>query len=131
MDTVFVALRVLLSLAVVVGLLWVVQRRLTRGRRAPRRSNAMTLVGRQGVGSKASVVLVDVDGKRFMLGVTEHSVNVLHAADVPVEEAVEVPAQADRPDTATRAAAFARAIDDSILSPATWKQTAAAVRQRR
>ena len=77
MDTVVVALRVLLSLAVVLGLLWVLQRRLSRGS-GSRAANVVTVVGRQGLGQKASVVVVDVDGRRFVLGVTEQSISVLH-----------------------------------------------------
>ena len=50
----------------------------------------MTVVGRQGVGSKASVVVVDVDGTRFVLGVTEHAVNVLQSGDRPVDLEAEV-----------------------------------------
>jgi flagellar protein FliO/FliZ len=92
-DTVFIALRVLVVLGVIVALLWYVQRRLTKGKgkggRA-RRGNAVTVVGRQGVGSKASVVVVDVDGTRFVLGVTERAVNVLHSGDRPVDLEAEV-----------------------------------------
>jgi len=76
-DTVVVALRVILSLAVVLGLLWVLQRRLSRGA-GSRAANVVTVVGRQGLGQKASVVVVDVDGRRFVLGVTEQSISVLH-----------------------------------------------------
>jgi flagellar protein FliO/FliZ len=76
-DTVVVALRVILSLAVVLGLLWVLQRRLSRGS-GSRAANVVTVVGRQGLGQKASVVVVDVDGRRFVLGVTEQSISVLH-----------------------------------------------------
>ena len=84
MDTVVVALRVVLSLAVVLGLLWVLQRRLNRGA-GSRAANVVTVVGRQGLGQKASVVVVDVDGRRFVLGVTEQSINVLH--DAPTDAA--------------------------------------------
>ena len=87
METVALALRVLLSLAVVLGLLWFLHRRLSRGTRA-RGGSAVTVVSRQGIGQKASVVIVDADGKRFMLGVTEHAVNVLHTSDAPVPDAV-------------------------------------------
>jgi flagellar protein FliO/FliZ len=91
-DTVFIALRVLVVLGVIVALLWYVQRRLTKGKggRRARRGNAVTVVGRQGVGSKASVVVVDVDGTRFVLGVTERAVNVLHSGDRPVDLEAEV-----------------------------------------
>ncbi|MFF1572722.1 FliO/MopB family protein [Leifsonia sp. NPDC058292] len=91
MDTVFIALRVLVVLGVIVALLWYVQRRMTKGKRgSARRGNAVTVVGRQGVGAKASVVVVDVDGTRFVLGVTERAVNVLHSGDRPVELDAEV-----------------------------------------
>ena len=93
MDTVFIALRVLVVLGVIVALLWYVQRRVTKGkggRARARRGNAVTVVGRQGVGSKASVVVVDVDGTRFVLGVTERAVNVLQSGDRPVDLEAEV-----------------------------------------
>lgn len=91
MDTVFVALRVLVVLGVIVGLLWYVQRRVTKGKRGGvRRGNAVTVVGRQGVGSKASVVVVDVDGTRFVLGVTERNVNVLASGDRPADVDAEI-----------------------------------------
>ncbi|MFF1876442.1 flagellar biosynthetic protein FliO [Leifsonia sp. NPDC058230] len=91
MDTVFIALRVLVVLGVIVALLWYVQRRLTKGKSGrARRGNAVTVVGRQGVGSKASVVVVDVDGTRFVLGVTERAVNVLHSGDRPIDLEAEV-----------------------------------------
>ncbi|WP_431278763.1 FliO/MopB family protein [Leifsonia poae] len=97
MDTVFIALRVLVVLGVIVTLLWYVQRRLTKGKSGTsgrggrvRRGNAVTVVGRQGVGSKASVVVVDVDGTRFVLGVTERAVNVLHSGERPIDLEAEV-----------------------------------------
>ena len=93
-ETLFVALRVLVVLGVIVGLLWFVQRRVTRGRGArggrTRRGNAVSVVGRQGVGPKASVVVVDVDGNRFVLGVTERQVSVLHTGARPQEADAEV-----------------------------------------
>ncbi|MBG6058421.1 flagellar protein FliO/FliZ [Cryobacterium sp. MP_M5] len=173
MDTLLVALRVALSLAAVLGLLWALQRRLTRGSRATRSQNLVTVVGRQGLGQKASVVVVDIDGRRFVLGVTEQNVNVLHDCDAPPADA----------DAAAGDSVFARSLDaaatgavvnavtdpdpeselapplilrprhgvaarsaqtrtgqarpnqsrlgGSILSPATWQQTAAALRQGR
>ncbi|MDJ0325269.1 flagellar biosynthetic protein FliO [Cryobacterium sp. PH31-AA6] len=173
MDTLFVALRVALSLAAVLGLLWVLQRRLTRGSRGSRSQNLVTVVGRQGLGQKASVVVVDIDGRRFVLGVTEQFVNVLHGGDAAgasaagasgagdsaagdsvfassLTAAAEVsaanPADSDseselapplilRPRHGASARAAARAdhnrLGGSILSPATWQQTAAALRQGR
>jgi flagellar protein FliO/FliZ len=89
-ETLFVALRVVVVLGVMVALLWFVQRRITKGRTGARgrRGNAVTVVGRQGVGPKASVVVVDIDGNRFVLGVTERQVSVLHTGERPQEAEV-------------------------------------------
>ncbi|WP_307803111.1 flagellar biosynthetic protein FliO [Frigoribacterium sp. PvP032] len=87
MDTLFVALRVALSLGVVLALLWVLQKRLAKGGlRGGRASAPVTIVARQGIGAKASVVVVDVEGERLVLGVTEASITVLAAADAPAAQ---------------------------------------------
>lgn len=164
-ETLFIALRVLVVLGVIVALLWFVQRRVTRGRASHRgrrrRGDAVTLVGRQGVGPKASVVVVDVDGRRFVLGVTEREVSVLHTGDRPQEAEVAhlVPVREPEARTGTdhatgrrrsatsttptprqdadfltahgRASLFDEALKGSILSPATWRQASSAVRQKR
>ena len=153
MDTLIVAVRVALSLGVVLALLWFLQRRLSRGARALGVANPVTVVGRQSIGQKASVVVVEVDGTRLVLGVTEQAVTVLH-------ERYLVPATVSTLDAAISvlggsqsapATAFARSLaaaeaDDaarvappapsaplagSILSPSTWRQTAALLRQGR
>ncbi|MDY0945404.1 flagellar biosynthetic protein FliO [Frigoribacterium sp. CFBP9039] len=98
MDTLFVGLRVVLSLGVVLALLYVLQKRIVKGGRAGRQAAQVTVVARQGIGAKASVVVVDVEGERLVLGVTDASVTVLAAADRPVEpvalELVPAPAAA-------------------------------------
>lgn len=86
METVVLALRVALSLGVVLALLWVLQKRVARGRGGllgTRRASAVTVVARQGVGAKASVVVVDVEGERLVLGVTDGGISVLAAAEAP------------------------------------------------
>jgi len=88
-DTLLVAVRVLLSLAAVLGLLWVLHRRLSRGPRAKNAANPVTVVGRQAVGQKAAVVIVDVDGQRFVLGVTEQAVSVLHRREAPGRQSAD------------------------------------------
>ncbi|MCH6468560.1 flagellar biosynthetic protein FliO [Sinomonas terrae] len=82
MDSLILGLRVLVSLGAVLGLMWLLHRRLRRGS-SPTKAKALTVVSRQTVGPKASVVLVDTDGRRFLLGVTEHGINVLHSTEVP------------------------------------------------
>jgi flagellar protein FliO/FliZ len=182
-ETVFVALRVALSLAAVLGLLWYVQRRVTRSGPAKRNASLVTVVGRQGIGQKASVVVVDIEGTRFVLGVTEQSVNVLHSTAAVVEPVETAPRLVATSPISTSSistssistssitepssVAFARSLTDatahdpleaplepvlafrprrdrnpgraakpgklggSILSPATWQQTAAVLRQGR
>ncbi|GAB2980039.1 FliO/MopB family protein [Frigoribacterium salinisoli] len=86
METVALALRVALSLGVVLALLWVLQKRVARGRGGllgTRRASTVTVVARQGVGAKASVVVVDVEGERLVLGVTDGGISVLSSAEAP------------------------------------------------
>jgi flagellar protein FliO/FliZ len=119
-ESVFLALRVLLSLAAVLGVLWMLQRRLTKGARASRATKLISVVTRQVIAPKASVVVLDVDGKRFLLGVTEQSVTVLNTSELPVPIVAEtaparltaVPQPA--PDAAPATAlAFGRAMADA------------------
>lgn len=155
METLFVALRVLLSLGAVLALLWLLQRRFARGGvgavAKARAAQNPAVVGRQSVGSKASVVVVEHDGRRFLLGVTEHGVNVLHSSDIETAANVETaaaiePAPGLDPDLfarelaaaepadvalVTQAAASPDRLAGSILSGETWKQAAAVVRNRR
>ncbi|AMB58742.1 flagellar biosynthetic protein FliO [Microterricola viridarii] len=178
METLFVALRVLLSLGAVLALLWLLQRRFARGavgaKGKARNAASLAVVGRQSVGAKASVVVVEHDGHRLLLGVTEHGVTVLHTAEMAQDAApatdpaepyelhetdeqgharfAQVLAEAGQPEelltpspitglsastTQTRATTQTPAatppagrLAGSILAPETWKQAAAAVRDR-
>jgi len=158
MDTLFVALRVLLSLAAVVGLLWFLQRRITKGTRSTGVTKLVNVVARQGLAQKASVVVIDVEGKRFLLGVTEHSVTVLDATERAVvdtaaafesalgDESALVEAAAtpsahkqlvtpipfpQQFDPRTGLPRRVSALDGSILSLSTWKRAAVALRSSR
>ncbi len=125
METLAVALRVLLSLAVVLGLLWVLHRRLTRGDRTRGTANPLQVVGRQSVGQKSSVVIIDVDGRRFLLGVTEQSVNVLHSTELHSTEvlsAERLSTSAESPASTSLAVEagdtdFARSLAAAIRQP--------------
>ncbi len=88
MDTVILAARVVVSLVAVFGLMWLVQRKLRTGGAATR-AKALSVVARQSVGQKASVVLVDTGGQRLLLGVTEHGIAVLHTGEAPEPEPVD------------------------------------------
>ncbi|MDK1328783.1 flagellar biosynthetic protein FliO [Arthrobacter sp. zg-Y1143] len=160
MDTLFLGLRVLVSLGAVLGLLWWLQRRFSkvagtdRGEQVPIR-----VVSRQPITPKASVVVVETGGQRFLLGVTEGAVNVLHTSDLPPEPETADAApdaefaaslQAAGDGTADAAAAPTRrahraaralpltepvpaksVLGGSILSPETWRQTGNFLRQGR
>jgi flagellar protein FliO/FliZ len=84
MDSVILGLRVLVALGAVLAVIWLLQRRLGKGKGRRRADSALNVVSRQAVGQKASVVVVDAGDKRFLLGVTEHNVTVLHSSDAPV-----------------------------------------------
>jgi len=138
-DTLFLALRVLLSLAAVLGLLWFLHRRLNRGGRA-RVAKPISVVARQGIGQKASIVIVEAEGRRYVLGVTEHSVEVLDAAERgPGEPAADsaphafeerlTRAVSGEPGLMLRPRRRSTALEGSILAPQTWRQAATALRQ--
>lgn len=110
MDTFLVAVRVVVSLAVVLGLLWYLQRRIGRTGRAQKITNPISIVGKRAVGQKAAVVVVDLDGQRFLLGVTDRAVTVLHTAERPL------PSEAE----------FARSMTEAMASPAASSPASAA-----
>jgi flagellar protein FliO/FliZ len=135
-DTLFTALRVFVSLAVVVGLLWFVQRRSVRWTRKKTPAK-ISVIGKQSLGSKASVVIVEADGTRFILGVTDRGVTVLKSRDAltftdemaaadaaaGADDAEEVPPLRLAPEPVT-AAGFM----ESITSRQTWKKAAQTLR---
>lgn len=77
MDELLLLLRVAVSLAAVLGLLWFLQRRLTRRTQRSHDAEVITVLGRRGVGSKAQLVVAEAEGNRYVLGVTEHGVTVI------------------------------------------------------
>jgi flagellar protein FliO/FliZ len=96
-STTVLVLRVAVSLAAVLGLLWWLARRTggrpgAKGARAgllrPRTSLQLAVVGRQSLGGRTSVALVAVGDRRLLLGVSEHGVTLLtEVAPEPAEPA--------------------------------------------
>lgn len=155
MDVLILALRVLLSLGAVVAVVWYVQRRVTRIQRGSKAGDPVKVIARRGVGQKAAVVIVEASGKRFTLGVTEQTVNVLHTEDAPEPAPVTEPQEASADAFARAMAGAAEApastgarrrelqgrrvaasrppaespLAGSILSPGTWKQAADVIRR--
>ena len=108
MDALILGLRVVVALGAVLGLMWFLQHRLGKGTGRRRADRALTIVSRQSLGQKASVVVVDAAGQRFLLGVTEHAVNVLHTGDIPPE-----PEEVPVPGTSRGLGDFARILAES------------------
>lgn len=150
MDTLFLALRVLVSLAAVLAVIWLAHRRLSRGSRAAKVASPITVISRQGLAQKASVVIIEAEGKRFVLGVTDHAVNVLYERDsdlltAPVsresadefafalagltEPDAEDPTDLSGPTHSHTPPATQGMLRGSILSAETWKLSFAALRQ--
>ena len=90
MDTVFLALRVVVALGAVFGALLFAHRWITKGRPGSQpRNRQIAVVARQGLGAKAGIAVVDAGGRRYLLGVTEHAVTVLDTlgpAEAPTGE---------------------------------------------
>ncbi|GAA2751346.1 FliO/MopB family protein [Amnibacterium kyonggiense] len=97
MDTVFLALRVVVALGAVFGALLFAHRWITKGRPGSKpRNRQIEVVARQGLGAKAGIAVVDAGGRRYLLGVTEHAVTVLDTlgpAEAPTGEPELVTAQ--------------------------------------
>lgn len=146
MDAFLLVVRVGLALTVVMVLLWMAQKRFSRSGRQSEQA-VLEVVGRRSVGQKASVVVVESAGQRFLLGVTEHSINVIHTSDAPppAPEAdtegdpafAEVLRVAGEPPLRRDVAALrlrhpsrgASALHGSIFARSTWRQAGAAVRK--
>ncbi|WP_240745120.1 MULTISPECIES: FliO/MopB family protein [unclassified Microbacterium] len=115
----------MLSLAAVLGVLWFLQRRVARTQARRRDGEVITVLGRQGVGPKAQVVVVQTEDARYVLGVTEHGVSVVDK--LPVKAA----AQSDEDTRPVWSAATSEAASDAeefdrILAATARTETAAA-----
>jgi flagellar protein FliO/FliZ len=148
------AVRVVFSLAVVLLMMWGLSRVLA-GRGGNVRASNLEIVSRTTLGKRAAVVVVRNGERGLILGVTDQSVSLLGETDLPalpvaaerrtpVEltpdlmpegSLVAVPDLEAAPEgrarhRAARTTATAGGIGGSVLSPATWRQTAEALRER-
>ena len=139
------------------GLFWYLHRRLSRRPARRKEGDGITVLGRQGLGPKAHLFVVQTDDARYVLAVTEQRVEVVDrlparaGADEaePRIEAEVAPPRAVRMagfDYALAAASDANTLEQpyplrvrqrndplrgSILSAQTWRQTAEALRRAR
>ena len=152
MDTVAVVGRLLLSLAFVLGLMWLIARRVKRGPGGRGRSGRLIdVLSRQQLSRSASVAVVRVMDQALIVGVTDGQITVLGETDLQAVEASLQAAEPARPARALRPARVARpkaarvprtrpepaerperagkpALAGSALSLGTWKQTVESLR---
>lgn len=144
--------RLLVSLAAVLGVMWVIGRRMKKGR-GPKSSQLIDVLGRQQLSRNASVAVVRVGEQALVIGVTDAQVSVLGETDLgaaqamvtaatdtrrtaprrataPASHRVAVPAAPAAPavpavpaDVVPDSASKPGALSGSALSPHTWRQT--------
>ncbi len=139
------ALRVVVSLAIVLGLMWGLTK-VTRGRTTVR-GVPLDVISRAPLGKHSSVAVLRVAGRGMVVGVTEHQITLLGEIELePEPDAVEVRETLDLEAELGTAAAAALpsgrraareatsstgpALAGSVLSPSTWRDMAAVLRDR-
>ena len=130
-ETLLLALRVGVSLLLVLALLWFLSRRLGAGRAASRRL-PITVLGRQNLGRRSGVAVVDVAGRTLVLGVSDTEVRLI--TELPSGPFTLVDDGDDDGDTGALApyapSPQASPLAGSVLSPATWRASLAVLRER-
>ncbi|SEJ55959.1 FliO/MopB family protein [Demequina mangrovi] len=150
MDAFLLVLRVGLSLGAVLGLLWWLSRRLQSGGRAQRRE-ALAVLGRQPLTKRSGVALIEVAGRRLVVGYADEGVSLLHDAGEAPEPEPEpeasdfeadlaralgdqpgLPAEPAHPTPARMADVRGQRspLDGSILAPDTWRKAVVALQDR-
>lgn len=75
-ETLLLALRVALSLAAVLGLLWFLARRLG-GVPGSRRQRPITVLARHSLSRRSGLAVVEIEGRRLLLGVSDSGVSLV------------------------------------------------------
>lgn len=156
MENFFLLLRVVISLAAVLGLLFYLRKRILP-RFGTRNIQRVNVVERQSIGPKSAVVLLDVQGRRYLLGVGESSISVLDSYEAPEPPLLDAAEETLEGNAAQRSQSFASALQKltggqstapgtsgspaaldpssplagSILSAQTWRNAWAALKTRR
>lgn len=133
-----VLLRLVLSLALVVGLMLLIARFV--GKRYQSSGSVLDVVHRQQLSRGSSVVVVTTAGRGLVLGVTDNQVSLLAEVDpedlvLPEPDIATV--EVEDPDAATGLAPAttptgvpAGALNGSVLSPQAWRQLVDGLRKR-
>ena len=133
-------LRVVFSLSVVLGLLWLIARVSSRRLRGSSHQGLVRTLVRQPLSRGASLAVVSVGERVLVVGVTEQQVNLLTELDAAeVEAAAHAAAEPNGAgDRGTEPSVVgdpsnegaAAALSGSVLSTQTWKQAFAAATKR-
>jgi flagellar protein FliO/FliZ len=107
-----------LSLAAVLGVLWFLSRQVARTQARRRDGETITVLGRQGVGPKAQIVVVQTEDARYVLGVTEHGVNVVDKLPVASAPRLEVVTRPEQHAAGSEAAADAEEFERILAATA-------------
>jgi len=77
-------LRMMMSLVIVLGVIFALAFVVKKLKITPSSQKHIRTVANLSVGQKERVVVVEVNDEQFMIGVTAHSVNLLHKLDRPI-----------------------------------------------
>jgi flagellar protein FliO/FliZ len=152
-DSLLLGLRVALSLAFVLVVLWFVARKVSGAAQATRRV-PITVLGRQGLGRRSGVAVLDVAGRTLVVGVSDAGVRLLTELDLDEPES---PADGEERAGTARTTAFEDVLGDvedpdvprhrarrragaleqadsplagSVLDRRTWARARAAIKER-
>ena len=157
MDTVWLILRFVVSLAVVIALIWGLAR--VKKRVSPKGAGSIQLVSKVPISKKGSLLLVEVGGKTMMIGATDNNITLLSViettADIDEVKEDRRPVHLDslldpdlqyldlqypdlqHPDLPDREAVASLhrpkgegRLAGSVLSPTTWRQLTEALREK-
>ena len=116
-----VAVKMVLALMVVLGLMWLLAR-LARRPLTGRSAGALAVLARQPLTRGSSVAVVRVGKQAYVLGVTDHTVTLLAETD---------PAAVEAPTHEIREMLPLDALAGSALSASTWRRAVEAIRGHR
>ena len=83
MDTVWLILRFVVSLAVVIALIWGLAR--VKKRVSPKGAGSIQLVSKVPISKKGSLLLVEVGGKTMMIGATDNNITLLSVIETTAD----------------------------------------------
>ena len=129
-----VALRIFFSLGVVLLLMWGLAK-VARRPLSGRGGGALAVLARQSLSRNASVAVVRVGERAYVLGVTDQNVSLLAEAEPAAIEAAAHPHHEVREQLSLDGLGAgppprsSGSLAGSVLSPSTWRQAAAALRK--